>query len=89
MDLVDGARRVIVAMIHTAKGVPKIVEECTMPLTSVRPVNLVVTEMAVIEPTSAGLVLRERAPGVLVGDIIKATGARLTIPETVPEMVLP
>ena len=63
MDLVDGARRVIIAMTHTAKGAAKIVEECTMPLTSVRPVNLVVTEMAVIEPTAKGLVLRERAGG--------------------------
>ena len=63
MDLVNGARRVIIAMTHTAKGVAKIVEECTMPLTSVRPVNLVVTEMAVIEPTAEGLVLRERARG--------------------------
>ena len=89
MDLVDGARRVIVAMTHTAKGVAKIVEECTMPLTSLRPVNLVVTEMAVIEPTNEGLVLRERAPGVSVEDVIKATGAKLTIPENVPEMALP
>ena len=88
MDLVDGARRVIIAMTHTAKGAAKIVEECTMPLTSVRPVNLVVTEMAVIEPTNEGLVLRERAPGVPVEDVIKATGAKLTIPATVPEYVL-
>ena len=88
MDLVDGARRVIIAMTHTAKGAAKIVEECTMPLTSVRPVNLVVTEMAVIEPTNEGLVLRERAPGVSVEDVIKATGAKLTIPATVPEYVL-
>ncbi len=60
MDLVAGARRVIVAMTHTAKGAAKVVEECTMPLTSIRPVSLVVTEMAVIEPTAEGLVLRER-----------------------------
>ncbi len=89
MDLVDGARRVIIAMTHTAKGAVKIVEECTMPLTSVRPVNLVVTEMAVIEPTNDGLVLRERGPGVSVEDVIKATGAKLTIPANVPEMALP
>ncbi len=89
MDLLDGARRVIIAMTHTAKGEAKIVEECTMPLTSIRPVSLVVTEMAVIEPTADRLVLRERAPGVSVEEIVKATGARLTIPETVPEMALP
>ena len=89
MDLVSGAKRVIVAMIHTANGTPKIVEECTLPLTSVRPVSLIVTEMAVIEPTAEGLVLRERAPGVSVTDIVQATGTKLTIPETVPEMELP
>ncbi len=88
MDLVNGARRVIVAMIHTAKGVAKIVEECTMPLTSIRPVNLVVTEMAVIEPTAEGLVLRKRAPGVSVADVVGATAATLIIPATVPEYIL-
>jgi acetate CoA/acetoacetate CoA-transferase beta subunit len=88
MDLVTGARRVIVAMIHTAKGVAKIVEECTMPLTSVRPVDLVVTEMAVIEPTAGGLVLRERAPGVSVADVVTATAAKLIAPATVPEYAL-
>ena len=85
MDLVEGARRVIIAMIHTAKGAAKIVEECTMPLTSLRPVNLVVTEMAVIEPTNEGLVLRERAPGVSIADIVAATAAKLIIPPIVPE----
>ncbi len=71
MDLVDGARRVIVAMTHTVKGAAKVVGECTMPLTSLRAVNLVVTDMAVIEPTAEGLVLRERAPGVAVADVIR------------------
>ena len=88
MDLVSGARRMIIAMIHTAKGAAKIVEECTMPLTSVRPVSLVVTEMAVIEPTAEGLVLRERAPGVSVADVVGATAAKLIIPPTVPEYAL-
>src|SRR3712207_7684805 len=64
MDLVSGARRVIVAMSHTQRGQPKIVEELTLPATSMRSVTLIVTEMAVIEPTPEGLVLRERAPRV-------------------------
>ncbi|MEL6767698.1 MAG: 3-oxoacid CoA-transferase subunit B [Pseudomonadota bacterium] len=86
MDLVAGAKRVIVAMVHSQKGVPKIVPECTLPLTAMRRVSLIVTEMAVIEPTEAGLVLRERAPGVSVDDILAATGAALTVPDDVPEM---
>jgi len=88
MDLVSGAKRVIVAMIHTARGSAKIVEECTLPLTSIRPVNLVVTDMAVIEPTPEGLVLRERAPGVSVAEILDATATRLLVPASVPEMTL-
>jgi acetate CoA/acetoacetate CoA-transferase beta subunit len=86
MDLVTGARRVIVAMTHTARGVPKIVEECTLPLTSERRVNLIVTELAVIEPTSAGLILKELAPAVSIGAVQKLTGAPLIIPEHVPVM---
>ncbi|PJN94962.1 succinyl-CoA--3-ketoacid-CoA transferase, partial [Amaricoccus sp. HAR-UPW-R2A-40] len=58
MDLVAGARQVVVAMVHAAKGEPKIVPECTLPLTAARRVTLIVTEMALIEPTDAGLVLR-------------------------------
>ena len=63
MDLVTGAKRVIVAMTHAAMGVSKVVKQCTLPLTSVRRVDLIFTELAVIEPTDAGLVLRETAPG--------------------------
>ena len=64
MDLVTGCKRVIVSMIHTAKGKPKILKKCTLPLTSARRISLVVTELAVIEPTDEGLVVRELAPGV-------------------------
>ncbi|OLS52346.1 3-oxoacid CoA-transferase subunit B [Rhodovulum sulfidophilum] len=88
MDLVTGARRVIVAMVHAAKGAPKIVPECTLPLTATRRVSLIVTEMAVIEPTDEGLVLRERGPGVGVEDILAATSAALIVPDDVAEMVL-
>jgi len=86
MDLVVGAKRVIVAMQHTAKGKPKIVEELTLPLTAMRRVSLVVTDLAVIEPTDEGLRLRERAPGVSVAEILAATGAKLLVDGETPEM---
>jgi acetate CoA/acetoacetate CoA-transferase beta subunit len=86
MDLVSGAKRVIVAMTHTAKGKSKIVRQCALPVTSVRPVSLIVTEMAVIEPTAQGLVLKELAPGVTVAAVQQATEAELIIPEHVPDM---
>jgi acetate CoA/acetoacetate CoA-transferase beta subunit len=88
MDLVAGARRVVIAMQHTARGEPKIVRELSLPATAVRRVTLVVTEMAVIEPTDDGLVLRERAPGVTVEAILAATGAPLRVEGRVPEMRL-
>ncbi len=88
MDLVAGAKHVIVAMVHTAKGAHKIVPECTLPLTATRRVSLIVTEMAVIEPTEKGLVLKERGPGCSVEDIVKATGARLIVEGDLPEMTL-
>jgi acetate CoA/acetoacetate CoA-transferase beta subunit len=88
MDLVAGAKHVIVGMVHTAKGAHKIVQQCTLPLTATRRVSLIVTEMAVIEPTDRGLVLKERYPGVSIEDIVKATGAKLVIEGDVPEMRL-
>ena len=86
MDLVTGAKRVIVAMTHTAKGRPKLVKRCTLPLTSVRPVDLVVTDLAVIEPTEEGLLLKEVAPGVTVDQVLEQTEAKLIIPDNVSEM---
>ncbi|TLG77659.1 3-oxoacid CoA-transferase subunit B [Methylocystis sp. B8] len=88
MDLVTGAKRVIVAMQHSAKGAPKIVEELTLPPTAARRVSLIVTELAVIEPAEDGLALRERAPGVEIEEIVANTGAKLSIPAHVPEMAL-
>ncbi len=79
MDLVTGAKRVIIAMTHTSKGEPKIVKKCTLPLTSIRRINLIVTEMAVIEPTQDGLVLKEIAPNLTVEDVLKVTDAKLKI----------
>jgi acetate CoA/acetoacetate CoA-transferase beta subunit len=88
MDLVTGAKRVIVAMQHTAKGKPKIVNTCTLPLTSVRPVDLVVTEMAVIEFANGRATLAETAPGVSVAQVIEATEAPLVKAEKIAEMRL-
>ena len=86
MDLVSGARRVIVAMYHTQKGQPKIVDELTLPATSLRSVTLIVTDMAVIEPTETGLVLRETAPGVMAETVCAATGTELMVPNEVGVM---
>lgn len=88
MDLVTGAKRVIVAMQHTAKGRPKILKECSLPLTSVRPVDLVVTEMAVIGFPAGQATLLETAPGISVEQVIDATEASLSIIDPIPNMNL-
>jgi len=89
MDLVAGAHNVIVAMQHVSKeGASKILPKCTLPLTGVGVVKKIVSELAVIEVTPQGLVLRERAPGVSVEQILEATAAKLQVPGEVPEMRL-
>ena len=80
MDLVAGARRVIIAMEHTTKeGAPKILRKCTLPLTGAKVVDTIVTEMACIQVTPQGLVLEEVAPGLTAEDVQKATEAKLKI----------
>ena len=88
MDLVAGAKRVVVAMQHTAKGKSKIVKQCSLPLTSIRPVDLVVTELAVIAFPGGRATLLETAPGVTAQDVLAATEAPLAVPERVPSMTL-
>jgi 3-oxoacid CoA-transferase subunit B len=89
MDLVASAENIIVAMMHVnKKGESKILKKCTLPLTGVNCVKKVVTELAVMEITSRGIKLLERAPGVTVEQIVKATEAELIIEGDVPEMVI-
>jgi acetate CoA/acetoacetate CoA-transferase beta subunit len=88
MDLVSGARRVIVAMQHTAKGKAKIVRQCSLPLTSIRPVDLVVTELAVIAFPEGQATLVETAPGVSAAEVVAATEAELVVPRDLCEMRL-
>jgi len=86
MDLACGAKRVIVAMQHSAKGKAKIVRKCTLPLTSARPVDLVVTELAVLAQSGGRLMLLETAPGVTVAQVLAVTEADLEVPAVVPTM---
>ena len=88
MDLVASARRVIVAMEHTTKdGLPKILPRCTLPITGLKVVDTIATEMAWIRVTAAGLVVEEIAPGLTLEDVRKATAARLIAGEDIREMV--
>lgn len=79
MDLVVGARTVIIAMVHTQKGKPKILKDCTLPLTAKGQVDIIVTEMALIRVTKDGLVLEELGPEATVEDVVAATEANLIV----------
>jgi acetate CoA/acetoacetate CoA-transferase beta subunit len=85
---VTGAKRVVVAMQHTAKGKPKVLKQCSLPLTSLRPVDLLVTELAVIAFPAGRATLVETAPGVTVKDVMANTEAELEVPQHVPQMTL-
>lgn len=88
MDLVAGARKVILAMEHTAKdGSPKILKKCDLPLTASQEVDIIVTELGYMEVTTEGIVLKELAPGVTIEEIQSKTEATLIIPENVGSMV--
>lgn len=83
MDLVVGAKKVIVAMEHTAKGSHKILEKCTLPLTAEKCVDMIITEMGVMKVTDEGLVLEEYNPEFTLEQIQEATGCKLIIPEDI------
>jgi 3-oxoacid CoA-transferase subunit B len=87
MDLVASARHIIVAMMHTnPAGESKLLHSCTLPLTGVACVKKIVTELAVLDVTPEGFLLRERAPGVTVEEIVQKTAGKLVVPDLVPEM---
>ena len=88
MDLVSGARQVLVAMIHTDKdGNPKILKRCTLPLTAAKKVNYIITELCVLKVTPDGLLLQELAPNVTVEEVQAKTEAQLIIPEVIGSMM--
>lgn len=89
MDLVAGADNIIVAMTHTTKrGEPKLLSKCNLPLTGVACVKRIVTNLAVLDVTPQGLLLKERAPGVSVAEIKEKTAGKLIVEGEIPEMVL-
>jgi len=88
MDLASGAQRVVIAMQHSAKGKSKVVKVCSLPLTSARPVDLLVSELAVIAFPAGRATLMETAPGVSVQKVRDATEAALVVPDNVPEMAI-
>ena len=89
MDIAAGTKRLIVCMEHTTKeGAPKIVRECAYPLTGLACVTTIVTDLAVIDVSADRLVLREVVPGWSAAEVQALTGAKLTVPENIPEMRL-
>ena len=89
MDLVASAKNIIVAMMHTnPKGESKLLSHCSLPLTGMGCVRKIVTEIAVLDITPEGFLLRERAPGITVEEIISKTAGKLNVPAEVPEMKL-
>ncbi|TDX18551.1 3-oxoacid CoA-transferase subunit B [Buttiauxella sp. BIGb0552] len=87
MDLVAGARNIIVTMTHTSKsGESKLLDQCSLPLTGVNCINHVLTELALLDIKEGQFILRERAPGVSIDDIVAKTAGKLHIPAVVPEM---
>ena len=89
MDLVVGAKKVVVGMTHTNKGKPKLFEKISLPATALKAVDMIVTEMGVIEVTEKGFVLKEIAPGVTVEEILAATAAPLVVEGEIKTMVVP
>lgn len=88
MDLVTGAKKVIIAMTHTSRGNIKILKECTLPLTAKSQVDIIITEMGVMEITDRGIVLKELNPEFTIDDIKELTEAELIIPDNIKNMII-